>query len=227
MDKALRPRPFGAIFKTIAASLLSFVLAHHAHGADSIIRVPIPPAESAPKGWKIKEWNGKAEIGVVKAPFGNAIHLKSANNSSAVYKDLELDLKEFPVINWKWKAAKLPKGADVRKRSADDQAAQVYVIFPRFPEWINSRIVGYIWDTSAPAGQSFQSTKSRNTKYVVMRSGQAGLGEWFQEKRNIYEDFRMFFKEEPPKTVRVSIMIDSDDTASSAESFVGDIYFSK
>lgn len=215
------------LLKTIAASLLSFILAHHAHGADAIVRVPIPPAESPPKGWKVKEWNGKADIGVVKAPFGNALHLKSSNNSSAIYKDLELDLKEFPVINWRWKVAQLPRGADVRKRSRDDQAAQVYVVFPRFPEPINSRLVGYIWDTSAPAGQSFQSTKSKNTKYIVIRSGQAGLGEWFQEKRNIYDDFRMFFKEEPPKAVRVSIMIDSDDTGSAAESFVGDIYFSK
>lgn len=227
IEKAIKERPLRAILKTMAAGILTLVLSHHAHGADAPVRVPIPPAESAPKGWTVKEWNGRADIGVVKAPFGNALHLKSSNTSSAIYKDLELDLKEFPVINWKWKVARLPKGADVRKRSADDQAVQVYVIFPRFPEAINSRLIGYIWDSSAPAGQSFQSTKSRNTKYVVMRSGQAGLGEWFQEKRNIYDDFRMFFKEEPPKVVRVSIMIDSDDTSSSAESFVGDIYFSK
>lgn len=225
--KAIKERPLRAILKTIAASILSFFLAHHAHGADAVVRVPIPPAESAPRGWKVKEWNGKADISVVKAPFGNALHLKSSNTSSAVYRDIELNLKEFPVINWRWKVSKLPRGADVRKRSADDQAAQVYVVFPKFPEPINSRLVGYIWDSSAPAGHAFQSTKSRNTRYVVIRSGQTGLGEWFQEKRNIYDDYRAFFNEEPPKAVRVSIMIDSDDTASSAESFVGDIYFSK
>lgn len=227
MKEALKPRRLGFLFKTLAASLLSFFLAHQAHGSDAVVRVVIPPAESAPKGWKVKEWNGKADIRVAKTPFGNAVHMKSENTSSAVYKEIDFDLKEFPFINWRWRVTKLPKGADVRKRASDDQAAQVYVIFPRFPESLNSRLLGYIWDTSAPAGLSLQSRKNRNTRYVVVKSGQNGLGEWFQEKRNVYEDYRMLFKEEPPKAGSVSIMIDSDDTASSAESFVTDIYFSK
>ena len=60
-----------------------------------------------------------------------------------------------------------------------------------------------------------------------MKSGQAGVGDWFQEKRNVYEDYRALFNEEPPKAGSVTIMIDSDDTKSVAEAFVSDIYFSK
>lgn len=215
------------ILKTLLAVLLSFAAIKGADAADGIIRALIPAGESAPRGWKVKEWKGKADISVVKTPFGNAVHLKSANTSSAIYREMAFDIKEYPVLNWRWKVTKIPKGADVRKRSADDQAAQVYVVFPRFPESINSRLVGYIWDSSAPAGQLFHSTKSKNTKYVVMKSGPSELGEWFQEKRNVYEDYKALFKEEPPKAGSVSIMIDSDDTDSSAESFIGDIYFSK
>lgn len=215
------------VLKTLLAVLLLFAAFKGAQGADGILRALIPAGESAPKGWKVKEWKGKADISVIKTQFGNAVHLKSANTSSAIYREMAFDIKEFPYINWRWKVTKLPKGADVRKRSADDQAAQVYVVFPRWPESVNSRLVGYIWDSSAPAGQSFHSTKSRNTKYVVMRSGPTELGEWFQEKRNVYEDYKALFKEEPPKAGSVSIMIDSDDTDSAAESFIGDIYFSK
>lgn len=227
MPKALLALPLRAVSKTLAASLLSFVLAHQAHGTDAFVRVPIPPAESPPKGWLVKDWKGKADINVVRASFGNAIHLWSAGSSSAVYRETDFDLREFPYINWRWKVTRLPAGGDVRRRAADDQAAQVYVIFPRFPEQVNSRLVGYIWDSSAPAGHAYRSTKSKNTRYVVLRSGPAGLGEWFQERRNVLEDYRTLFKEEPPKAGSVSIMIDSDDTDSSAESFVGDIYFSR
>src|SRR3990170_4908447 len=193
------------VLKTLLAVLLLFVAFKGAGAADGIIRALIPAGESAPRGWKVKEWKGKADISVVKTQFGNAVHLKSANTSSAIYREMAFDIKEFPYINWRWKVTKIPKGADVRKRSADDQAAQVYVVFPRWPE-------------------SVHSTKSKNTKYVVMRSGPAELGEWFQEKRNVYEDYKTLFKEEPPKAGSVSIMIDSDDTDSAAESFIGDIY---
>lgn len=215
------------ILKTLLAVLLSFTAFKCAQASDGIIRALIPNGESAPRGWKVKEWKGKADISVVKTQFGNAVHLKSADTSSAIYREMAFDIKEFPHINWRWKVTKLPKGADVRKKSADDQAAQVYVVFPRFPESINSRLVGYIWDSSAPAGHAFHSAKSKNTKYVVIRSGPSELGEWFQEKRNVYEDYKTLFKEEPPKAGSVSLMIDSDDTDSAAESFIGDIYFSK
>mgnify|MGYP003536025156 FL=1 len=196
-------------------------------GAAETVRVHIPPGESPPKGWTVKEWRGKADIGVVKTQFGNAIHMKSAGTSSAVYKEVSFDLKEFPHLNWRWMVTKLPKGADVRRRSADDQAIQVYVVFPRWPEQVNSRLVGYIWDSSAPEGLTVRSAKSKNTRYVVLKSGAAGVGDWFQEKRNVYEDYRALFNEEPPKAGSVTIMIDSDDTKSVAEAFVSDIYFSK
>ncbi|CAG1064586.1 hypothetical protein BAC1_00147 [uncultured bacterium] len=215
------------ILKALIAVLFSIVAFKGAQAADAVLRVIIPSGESAPRGWKVKEWKGKADINVVKTHFGNAVHMKSSNTSSAIYSEVDFDIKEFPFLNWRWKVTKLPKGADVRKKKADDQAAQVYVVFPRWPETVNSRLVGYIWDSSAPAGHTFHSTKSKNTRYVVLRSGQAGLGDWFQEKRNVYDDYRALFKEEPPKAGSVSIMIDSDDTDSSAESFIGDIYFSK
>ena len=208
-------------------AIIFVFLALGSAGAAETVRVPIPPGESPPKGWKVQEWRGKADVGVVKTQFGNAIHMKSAGTSSAVYKDLPIDLKEFPNLNWRWKVTRVPKGADVRNKSTDDQAAQVYVVFLKWPVPVNSKLVGYIWDSSAPEGLMVRSPKTKNTRYVVVKSGATGLGDWFQEKRNVYEDYKALFNEEPPKAGRVSIMIDSDDTKSAAESFVSDIYFSK
>ena len=36
--------------------------------------------------------------------------------------------------------------------SRNDQAAQVYVIFPRWPSLATSDVIGYVWDTQAPIG---------------------------------------------------------------------------
>ena len=193
-----------------------------------VLSVPIKKDRAgAPDGWKIREWRGKAAVSVVATASGDALHLKSAGTSTALYKDVSFDIRDRPRLNWRWKVIALPKGADVRLKSTDDQAAQVYVIFPKWPSAINSRIIGYIWDTQAPKGLELTSTKTSTTKYVVLRSGQAGLGQWFAESRDVYEDYKRLFKEEPPLVGSVSVMIDSDDTAGTAESYVADIYFSK
>jgi len=44
---------------------------------------------------------------------------------------LHVDLKEYPFLNWRWRAVRLPRGGDVRKAATDDQAVQLYVAFPR------------------------------------------------------------------------------------------------
>lgn len=196
--------------------------------AANVMAVPIgKPSNGPPQGWKVKEWKGRASFSVVAAESGPAIHLKSSSTSSALYKEMEFDIKDYPYLSWQWKATALPNGGDVRRKDKDDQAAQVYVVFPRWPAAVNSRLVGYIWDSTAPAGSKVQSTKTGNTRYIVLRSGPGELGKWLREERNVYEDYKTLFKEEPPKAGSISVMIDSDDTKSAAESFIGNIVFSK
>ncbi len=215
---------------TLAGLLTTLLFFAFANGSIATDRITIPIEGSSsgpPAGWDLKEWKGQAQFDVVDTEAGKTIHLRSSSTSSALYREIEFDIREYPYISWRWKVTTVPQGADVRKKSTDDQAAQVYVIFPRFPALVNSRLVGYIWDTGAPAGSIVTSTKTSNTRYIVIRSGQTGLGEWFTEKRNVYEDYRKLFGEEPPMVGKVSVMIDSDDTESAAESYIGGIYFSK
>jgi hypothetical protein len=62
--------------------------------------------------------------------------------------------------------------------------------------------------------------------YVVVRSGGAELGKWLTERRNVREDFRRIYGEEPDDDPAVvSIGIDSDDVKGAAESFFGPILF--
>jgi len=121
----------------------------------------------------------------------------------------------------------LPKDGDVRKKETDDQAAQIYVAFPRFPAKINTRLVGYIWENKTPKDLKVTSQKSSNTRYIVLQSGAEKLGQWVEEERNVYEDYKALFKDEPPEAGGVTLMIDSDDTHSRAESFFDDIRLEK
>jgi Protein of unknown function (DUF3047) len=121
----------------------------------------------------------------------------------------------------------LPTNGDCRKKNADDQAAQLYLVWPRFPEAVRSQIIGYIWDTTAPAGTIVKSEKTGTVTYVVVRSGSADLGKWLTERRNVAEDYRKIYGAAPDNPAVISLAIDSDDTSSAAESFFGTTLFKK
>ena len=62
--------------------------------------------------------------------------------------------------------------------------------------------------------------------YIILRSGADGLGNWITERRNV-KDFRRIYGEAPDKPTAVSLAIDSDDTRSNAESFIGPLVFTR
>ena len=177
-----------------------------------------------PAGWELKKWSGKPVITVEKE---NALRLFSDKSSFGIGKEVKLNTTDYPYIQWRWKVTKLPEGADVRVKNANDQAAQLYLVFPKFPSTINSRVIGYIWDSTAPEGTCLDSPVSPNIKYIVVRSGKNQIGKWVAENRNVHQDYRTLFGEEPPMLEKVFVMIDSDNTKTVAESYFDGIQFQK
>lgn len=185
-------------------------------------------ARGLPPEWKGQSWGSpKYDFAVVDNDGKRVLHLKSRSEGSTIAKELKgkVDLKGTPILEWSWRVVTLPTGGNSCKKSTDDQAAQVYVAWRRFPEALRSRVVGYVWDSTAPVGTICKSEKTSTVTYVVLRSGPAQLGTWVTESRNVGEDFRKIYGEEPDNPDAVSISIDSNDTHSVAESFVGPIVF--
>lgn len=181
-----------------------------------------------PPGWSLKQWfGGGHDVQIISEGGRSVLRLASRKNSFGIYKKMDFNIKDYPILTWRWKVTRLPEGGDVRDRRTDDQAAQVYVMFPRFPTTINTRLVGYIWENKTPLGLQVTSKKSSNTRYIVLQSGPEKLDQWIEERRNVDEDYRRLFGEVPPQVGGVTLMIDSDDTQSSAESFFDRIQFEK
>jgi hypothetical protein len=182
-----------------------------------------------PEGWKGQSWGSpKYDFRIETVDGRKVLHLKSDGDSSAVSKEVKVDVKAWQILEWSWRVVKLPAGGDARKSATDDEAAQIYVVFPRFPTAVRSRIIAYIWDTTAPVGAIFKSEKTGTVTYVVVRSGPSDVGKWITERRNVFEDFKKIYSDSPSEDAGViSVLIDSNDTRSSAESFVGEILFRK
>lgn len=188
---------------------------------------PVKSEGGIPAGWELKKWSGKPVITVEKENGSSPLRLFSDKSSFGIGKEVKLSTTDYPYIQWRWKVTRLPEGADVRVKNANDQAAQLYLVFPKFPTTINSRVIGYIWDSTAPEGACFDSPVSPNIKYIVVRSGKNQLGKWVAETRNVHQDYRTLFGEEPPMLEKLFIMIDSDNTKTVAESYFDGIQFQK
>jgi DUF3047 family protein len=185
-------------------------------------------SKGVPAGWTKQSWGSPQYNFVIEANSSQKVlHMQSANEGSTISRDIKgkVNLKDTPLIEWSWKVVTLPKGGDSCKKATDDQAAQVFVVWPRFPTQVRSRIIGYVWDTTEPVGTICKSEKTGTVTYVVVRSGAADLGKWFTERRNVIEDFRKIYGEEPENPEALSIAIDSNDTNSTAESVVGTVLF--
>jgi DUF3047 family protein len=87
--------------------------------------------------------------------------------------------------------------------------------------------VNYIWSSNAPVGLVVRNPYTDRSMMVVVQSGKKNLNTWVQEERNIYEDYRNAFKEEPPMISGVAIMTDTDDTGEFATAYYGGIVFRK
>jgi hypothetical protein len=202
------------LMASLAAAEDRLVIADFSAGVD---------ASGVPKGWQLKEKSGKAELAVVKDSGLHAVLFRSADSSFSLQKEVAVDLKQYPVLTWMWKAVKLPKGGDFRRSSADDQAAQLFLVFSK------TEAIVYIWDTTAPQGLT-EDTKPvpfMHVHVVVVRSGQAELGKWINETRNVYEDYKKLYGKEPPPVKGVRLQINSQHTETSAESMFADVVFRK
>jgi len=203
--------------------------------AEGRIRVPVVdqipgrlPAEGVPAGWTLELLEGKGQVEVVRDEGRLAIRLRSDSASFLLHRDVLLDVAEFPYLSWAWKAVRLPRGGDVREAESNDHAAQVYVVFPRWPSpRTTSDVIGYVWDTRAPTGTQQRAPQASNVRFIVVESGADRVGTWQRQLRNVAEDYRALFGRQPPRVGKVAVMIDADATRSEAEALLGELTFSR
>jgi hypothetical protein len=176
-----------------------------------------------PSGWEVKEKKGKADYAAVKDADINAVRLRSSKTSFSLQRAVNINLKEYPMLTWKWKVNTLPAGGDFRKSGTDDQAAQLFLAFSK------TRAIVYIWDTTAPEGTMGDAAAPffMSIKAVVVRSGKSGTGAWIKETRNVYDDYVKLFHEEPGAVAGVRLQINSQHTGTSAESYFADVAFQR
>ena len=122
-------------------------------------------------------------------------------------------LREFPILQWQWRAVLFPTGSDEREKSRNDSVLGLYVIFGHWPF---IKTIKYIWSDTLPVGTLFTSPYSSTTRIVVIRSGRSQQGTWVTEKRDVLADYFQIYGEgeKNPVATGIGILTDADDTNS-------------
>lgn len=206
-------------------------------------------AGGVPKGWKplvFKKIPRHTRYTIVADSENDVLKAVSQASASGIYKELDLDLKVYPILTWRWRVENVIQKGDERSKKSDDYAARIYVTFRYEPDqasmWERGKYetyrllygeyppvgsINYIWANRLEKGTSLDSTYTDRSKMVAVESGSEGVGKWRTERRNVYEDYRRLFGQDPPRPLAIAIMTDTDNTGETATAYYDDIQFMK
>ncbi len=207
------------------------------------------PNGSFPDGWKpltFEKIPTHTQYELVKDGEETVVKATSQQSSSGLTREILIDPKEYPIIQWSWKVNNIFNNGDMTKKSGDDYPARIYITFQYdrdkvgvfeqakyetakllYGQYPPIGAINYIWESKSPIGTIAPNPYTDRVQMIVIESGPARLGEWITETRNLYEDYKKAFGENPPKISGVAIMADTDNTKEEAVSFFGDIIFKK
>ncbi|MBI3714424.1 MAG: DUF3047 domain-containing protein [Betaproteobacteria bacterium] len=215
--------------------------------------VTVPRFSDAPLGppmiqgwnpWVLSRFSKPTQYRVVDSDAGRVLEAHAASSSSGLLLDVNVNPREKPLLSWTWKATELMADADTTIQGSDDSPNRIAVAFEgdrgkfdvedramaSMVRLVSGRempyaTVIYVWDNKLPVDSLFEHPRSSRVRVIVAESGPARVGKWLRFTRNIEEDYRRAFGEEPGRVESVGVLTDSNSTGHNIISYYGDIEF--
>jgi hypothetical protein len=102
-------------------------------------------------------------------------------------KKIDWDPKAFPVLTWRWRLHKAATGTE--------PIAAIYASLDTDLMFIPV-FTKYVWSASKPEGTLTEGGMFSGAE-IVVQSGTKDVGQWFEERVNVYEDFKRIHQHEP------------------------------
>ena len=175
-----------------------------------------PEEEPPVKGWWVVPYFAVRPTQYSKIA-GGIIKAESRGSRSSLYKKVEEKGSTLSLLSWRWKITNVVRSAIETRKDRFDAAARVMVIFQKEGFWgtleggePSGTKIEYIWANRLPRGNVFDHPGEKNTKVVVLESGDGRVGQWVDESRNIRKDYKDFFGTDPPPLIAIGIQTDTD-----------------
>jgi DUF3047 family protein len=206
------------------------------------------PGGAFPGGWHplgFSKFRKETQYALVDDCGTTVVDARADGSSSGLVEMVNIDPRKQPWLIWRWKVPEPLPVVDNTKREGDDAPARLDVSFDgdfkNLP--LGDRLwaaqvkaftgmdlpyatLEYVWGDGAPPETIIINTWTARIRMLIVESGAQRAGEWVTEKRNLYEDYRRVFGEEPGKITTIGIITDTDATKQKAEGYYGDIAFS-
>jgi len=102
-------------------------------------------------------------------------------------KKIDWDPKAYPVLTWRWRLHKVT--GETEPIAAIYASLDTDLLFiPVFTK--------YIWSATKPEGTLTEGGMFSGSE-IVVQSGTKDVGQWFEERVNVYEDFKRIHQHEP------------------------------
>ncbi len=202
-----------------------------------------------PDSWKpltFHKIDEHTEYSLVEDEGTVVVKAVSRGSSSGLTREVNIDPKQYPIVEWRWKIENVLQKGDVTTKQGDDYPARLYITFAYDESKIDfldqaryemakllhgkyppTGAITYIWESRSPVGTMVPNPYTDRVMMIVLESGADKAGQWVDESRNVYEDYRKAFGDDPPPISGVAVMTDTDNTQESAVAYYGDIVFKK
>ena len=202
------------------------------------------PGETLPpewRNWVMSRFGSLSRYQLVED--GGTTVLKGVaqkDSASGLLHHIDLDPRQQPIVSWRWKVMDLapseayPDDSPVRimvsfEGDYDKLPFSDRIFYDQFRLFTGQQLpyagVMYVWGSKTPPGGVAPNKYTSRIKMIAVESGREKLGQWLEESRNVEEDYRRLFGEEPGRVVSVGLMTEADGSDRALEAYYGDIAF--
>ena len=163
-------------------------------------------------------------------------------SASMLRRTVRVEPADLGSVKFSWKLPGLIQYADLAVKEFDDSPVRVVLAFEGDRSKFSNKnamlselallLTGdelpyatlmYVWCNACEANSIILNPRTDRIRKLPLESGPAKLNRWLDYERDVRSDFEKAFGEAPGALVSVSIMTDSDNTASLAKAWYGPV----
>jgi hypothetical protein len=189
--------------------------------------------------------NAPTDYRVVEVDGTPALRAEGREGGSGLWRKIRVDPQRTPILEWRWRVPPPDPGSPpLSMTSSASPLARLSLAFHGdagkldFEDRARLRMAKvltvhglpyasllYVWMMNVPVGTVLISPHTERVRMIVVESGAQRAGEWVTIRRNVVEDFRRAYSEEPGDIVSVGLMTDYGDDGSPRRAIYGDATF--
>lgn len=224
----------------VAGMAIAFVSVHNSAAVGQVLEQKL-----AEQGWRLFDYPLEKPTSF-KLIDDRTIEVATNDSSALIYRPVNEGNKGRRFLSWRWRLEQpmsMPK-TDVSVKGGDDRPIAVHVWFKEpatlslrsilkskaeeraFGMPISGKILTYVWGGLGPQGQGNPNPHLREgSQMIMLRTGDAPLGQWFDERVDLVADFQRAFGYAPKETQFVAVWGDAEDTHTQSRALISDLAF--